>query len=62
MIYLTSYCNHGHFTDTGLPVNHECIRLPVEFIEAEQSGNIALAIRILESLPASKRKTIKPKK
>jgi hypothetical protein len=38
-VYCTSYCNHGHDTATGKPVNHACYVLPPKAIALEQAGD-----------------------
>lgn len=43
-IFCTSYCNKGHCLDTGKPVEHECIVIPVKALEYEMDGNIKRAI------------------
>jgi len=38
-IYCTSYCNHGHRVDDGVPVEHECYVLPPAALAAEMEGD-----------------------
>ena len=37
-IYLTSYCNHGHYLNDGKPVDHECHVLPPRALQLEREG------------------------
>ena len=46
-IYLTTYCNHGHRTSDGKPVEHECHVLPPKAIQAEREGDYEGATVIL---------------
>lgn len=52
-IYCTSYCNKGHDTFTGMPVEHECIRIPPEALSMEMRGCILTAVSIIERMPDS---------
>lgn len=42
-VYCTTYCNHGHDTANGFPVDHECYVLPPAAIEAEMAGDYETA-------------------
>ena len=46
-VYLTSYCNKGHDMETGRPVNHECVVIPPDALEAEWDGDVVEAISII---------------
>lgn len=46
-IYCTSYCNFGHYLDTGAPVGHECRRLPPAALKAEREGDFQLACELI---------------
>lgn len=37
-IYCTSFCNFGHWRDTGRPVGHECYVLLPSVMERERNG------------------------
>jgi hypothetical protein len=37
-IYCTSFCNFGHYTDTGRPIGHECYVIPPKLLELEMMG------------------------
>ena len=45
-IYCSTYCNFGHDMDTGEPVDHECIDIPPEVLEAERDGDVNRAIAL----------------
>ena len=47
LIYLTSYCNMAHNTKTGMPVGHQCRKLPVKMLQAEMDNNFELAQELL---------------
>lgn len=46
-IYCSSYCNFGHYLDTGRPIDHECIVIPPEALALERDGDVEGAIQIL---------------
>lgn len=50
-IYCTSYCNHGHDTDDGVPVEHECYVLPPAALKAEMDGDFETARAGMERRP-----------
>jgi len=35
-IYCTSFCNFGHYLDTGRPIGHECYIIPPRFLQMER--------------------------
>lgn len=45
--FFTSYCNHRHEIETGLPVGHECYVLPPEAILAEQQQDFERAAMLI---------------
>ena len=47
-IYCTTFCNHGHYVDTGEPVDHECITIPPEALAAEMNGDFEGAISLMK--------------
>lgn len=46
-IYCTSFCNFGHYVDTGRPIGHECYVIPPAALRAERDGNTDLAIELI---------------
>ncbi len=46
-IYCTTYCNRGHYTDNGKPVDHECRVIPPAALAAEIAGDYERAVRLL---------------
>ena len=46
--YVSTYCNFAHSLDDGEPIDHECIHIPVEALEAERNGDFDRAIEILK--------------
>lgn len=46
---MSSHCNHGHYMDTGEPVKHECITIPLLALVAERAGDYETAVRLLEA-------------
>jgi len=46
-IYCSTYCNHGHLVETGMPVNHECRRIPPAALRAEMDGDYELATQLM---------------
>jgi hypothetical protein len=50
-IYCSGYCNRGHRVSDGKPVEHECRIIPPDALQAEMSGDTALACDILRSTP-----------
>lgn len=46
-LYLTTYCNFGHCTKTGKPVDHECRNIPPAALQAEREGDFEKAIEIM---------------
>jgi hypothetical protein len=48
-VYCTSYCNRGHDTVTGNPIEHECFKLPIAALEAERVGDVTKAIDLIEA-------------
>jgi hypothetical protein len=46
--YVTTYCNFAHDTETGEPIDHECIQIPPEALEAEMDGDYERAIEIMQ--------------
>jgi hypothetical protein len=51
-VYLTSYCNRGHNTKTGRPIQHECRIIPPAALRAERDGDVDKAINIIRNAPA----------
>jgi hypothetical protein len=45
--YCTSFCNHGHNTASGIPLNHECYVLPPRALALESVGKIERALEVL---------------
>ena len=39
-VFCTSFCNFGHDTNTGEPIDHECYVLPPSALQAERDGEI----------------------
>ena len=37
-IYCTTFCNFGHYVDTGRPIGHECRIIPPRLLRKEMSG------------------------
>lgn len=37
-VYCTSFCNYGHYVDTGRPIGHECFIIPPAFLLLEREG------------------------
>jgi hypothetical protein len=37
-IYCTTFCNFGHYVDTGRPIGHECYVLKPRDIKAEMNA------------------------
>lgn len=48
-VYCTTYCNHGHDTANGFPVDHECYVLPPAALAAEQAGDYERAQALIAS-------------
>ncbi len=38
-VYCTSFCNHGHRLRDGMPVEHQCYRIPPNLLEAERQDS-----------------------
>lgn len=55
-VYSTSYCNQGHWIDTGRPVGHECYVIPPRLLIAERDGDIDAMVLWSEWLSSSARK------
>jgi hypothetical protein len=49
-IFSTSFCNFGHDTTTGRPIDHECYVLPIAMLDAERRGDFNEANRILSNV------------
>lgn len=49
LIYCTTYCNRGHFVQTGRPVDHECYIIPPKALQAEMAGDFDRATEIMQS-------------
>lgn len=47
-IYCSTYCNFGHYVDTGAPVQHECRTIPPAALAAEIRGDYELAIQLMK--------------
>ena len=61
-IYATTYCNKGHYVDTGKPVGHECITIPPAALRAEMEGDYDKAIEIMQKRRSGSASGRKPKK
>jgi hypothetical protein len=53
--YVTTYCNFAHCVLTGEPIDHECVVIPVEALEAEMDGDYDRAIEIMSGKPMKRR-------
>lgn len=49
-IYCSTYCNFGHYVDTGRPVSHECRIIPPHALALEMEGDYKGAIEILQAI------------
>lgn len=50
-VYCSTYCNFGHRTSDGKPIEHECRIIPPEALDAEWRGDFDLALRIMRERP-----------
>lgn len=50
-IYTSTYCNQGHYMDTGRPIGHECRIIPPAALRAERDGDFEKAIEIMNASP-----------
>jgi hypothetical protein len=48
-VYCTSYCNRAHRLRDGKPIAHVCYVLPPSALDSERHGDVAEAIRRIES-------------
>ena len=48
-IYLTTYCNHGHRLSDGKPVDHECVVIAPEALQAEREGDYGQAVELIQA-------------
>jgi hypothetical protein len=46
--YIPNYCGKTHSLDTGRPIAHNCVILPVEYLLAEREGRDQDASTILK--------------
>lgn len=60
--YCTSFCNFGHYLDTGRPIGHECYVLPVAALTAERNGDNLTASRILIKWSGKRGQPVKGRK
>lgn len=51
-VYCTTYCNKGHDTRDGAPIDHECYVLPPEALDLERRGDVPGAIKAIEAAKA----------
>lgn len=47
-VYCTTYCNKGHYVDTGKPVKHECRTIPPKALALEITGDYEGAIALMQ--------------
>lgn len=47
-VYATTFCNRGHRTSDGKPVDHECCVLPPAAIAAERAGKFERASELID--------------
>lgn len=60
-VYMSTYCNQGHRLSDGKPVNHECVILPPEALQAEREGDYEMATVItVEAHPLKPHRGVKP--
>ena len=45
--YVSTLCNFAHDVEDGSPIDHECVNIPPEALEAERDGDFDLARRLL---------------
>ena len=60
-VYMSTYCNRGHRLSDGKPVDHECVVLPPEALQAEREDDFEMATDILaKAKPLKPHRGIKP--
>lgn len=47
--YVSTYCNFAHSIEDGEPLDHECVCIPPEALEAEMAGDYERAIELMEN-------------
>lgn len=57
--YVTTYCNFAHRLVDGAPINHECIQIPPEALEAEMDGDYDRAMDILYCTRSKRHRGVK---
>ena len=48
--FLTSFCNFPHRLSDGKPINHECLILDPQGLEAERAGDFVTACSLLRGV------------
>jgi hypothetical protein len=48
-VYVSTYCNFGHYVASGKPVAHECRVIPPAALRAEMDGDFDKAIELMQS-------------
>lgn len=60
-VYMSTYCNQGHRLSDGKPVNHECVILPPEALQAEREGDYERVWDLMdEAKPFKPHRGVKP--
>jgi transcriptional regulator with XRE-family HTH domain len=49
--YVSTFCNHAHRLSDGKPIEHECIIIPPEALQAEIGHDYERAKRIIDYAP-----------
>lgn len=57
-IYCTSFCNFGHYLNTGRPIDHECYIIPPRLLRAERDLPFEEAIEVWRPWYARKGPTV----